>query len=239
MRRDCLARAQRSQSRLARSLPRALHFTGGDRSLDAGSYGALVTFPSGAPQAFWAAWNAGEFGSIPPLLLSCSWTPPPPNVGSGKPEIPCARMHCENWSICCRRAAESCRGLPPFGSFERHACIADWNAGPLTLTPLTLVPFGDACTSIPPLPFAPGSGKLGTPCVRMHEANCSALAWLAGSAAPVPVPPLEFDADEPQAASGSAAAVRAASTRRELSKGMPQWYETAGYQGETPAVTCV
>jgi hypothetical protein len=73
----------------------------------------------------------------------------------------------------------------------------------------------------------------------MHEANWSALAWLAGSAAPVRVPPLEFDDDEPQAASGSAAAVTAASTRRDLSNGMPEWYETGGYPGETTAVTCV
>ena len=70
-------------------------------------YGPLLTFPSGAPQALCAAWNAGDRGSMPLVLLSCNWTPPPPKLGSGKPEIPCARMHLENPSIWLRRLADS------------------------------------------------------------------------------------------------------------------------------------
>lgn len=47
-------------------------------------------------QAFWAAWNAGDAGLIPELLLMLMRTPPPDEVGSGKCDTPWARMHDEN-----------------------------------------------------------------------------------------------------------------------------------------------
>ena len=65
-------------------------------------------------------------------------------------------------------------GWPPFGRCDLQACIADWNAGPLTLTPLTNVVPGVLWTTIPPLPLAFGSGKFCTPWERMQEANASA-----------------------------------------------------------------
>lgn len=81
--------------------------------------------------------NAGEFGSIPLLALMSSWTPLPLNVGSGKFDNPCERMHCENWSAAVRLLAVSGAPWPPFGSNDWHAFIADRNAGPLTATPFT------------------------------------------------------------------------------------------------------
>lgn len=86
------------------------------------------------------------------------------NVGSGKFVIPCARMHCENLSACWRRAADSGGALPPLGSFERHVCIADRNASELTVTPLTEVDPGVCWICSPWV----RSGKLDTPCARMH-----------------------------------------------------------------------
>src|ERR1035441_106661 len=55
-------------------------------------------------------------------------------------------------------------GLPPPGCNLAHACFADWNAGDDGLTP--------AIGWNPP-PLAPGSGKFGTSCERMHSANLS------------------------------------------------------------------
>ena len=132
--------------------------------------------------AFCAAWNAGEAGSSPvegPTLMPAP--PFAPNVGSGKLVSPCVRMHCENFSIACFRAADSGGGCPPFGKSDRQLCIADWNAGELTATPLTLrcgpEPERWLCwISNPPRPLPPGSGKLDTPCVRMHCANLSPAA---------------------------------------------------------------
>jgi hypothetical protein len=43
--------------------------------------------------AFCADWNAGDWGLIPELELI--WIPPPA-LGSGKFETPCARMQSEN-----------------------------------------------------------------------------------------------------------------------------------------------
>jgi hypothetical protein len=48
-------------------------------------------------------------------------------------------MHRENWSIAVFLAADSGGGWPPFGSLDRQLCIADSNAGALTLTPLTVI----------------------------------------------------------------------------------------------------
>jgi hypothetical protein len=45
-------------------------------------------------QAFWADWNAGDWGLIPELELI--WIPPPA-PGSGKLGTPCKRMQSANW----------------------------------------------------------------------------------------------------------------------------------------------
>ncbi len=78
-------------------------------------------------------------------------------------------MHRENFSIAARWLAENAGGRPPFGSFDRQAVIALWNAGELTVTPLTVsdAPDPTRCwIAMPRLPFEPGSGKLGTPLAR-------------------------------------------------------------------------
>ncbi len=49
-------------------------------------------------QAFWAAWNLGEFGSRSLPGFTLIWSPKPPPAwlcGSGKSVIPWARMHWE------------------------------------------------------------------------------------------------------------------------------------------------
>src|SRR5690349_11709246 len=106
--------------------------------------------------------------------------------------------------------------------------MADWKAGPLTSTPLTDVLLGVFWTwslSSPPV----GSGKFETPCDRMHFANASALAALAGSfRAEVDPPALGWE--EPQAASP-----RAAVRRRR--RRMPKWYETGRNTAGTSVVT--
>jgi hypothetical protein len=48
------------------------------------------------PHAAWAAWNDGDAGLIPELLLMLMWEPPLEVVGSGKFTTPCERIHDEN-----------------------------------------------------------------------------------------------------------------------------------------------
>lgn len=156
--------------------------------------------------------------------------PPEPNVGSGKFVSPCSRMHRENWSIAAFRAADRGGGCPPFGSCERQLLIADWNAGPLTLTPLTLSegPEPARCEAwiwIPPLPLPAGSGKLGTPCDRMQFANLTIRSGLAALVA--------GSWDEPHAASPAAAVM----ARRGVILRMRVVYETGDNTAGTTAVT--
>lgn len=99
---------------------------------------------------------------------------------------PCARMHCAWWS----RLSLVLSGIPPCGpppgrSLLRHVCAADWNAGDCVSASGILMP-----------PPALGSGKLATPCERMHSANASCGLTEA---------PVRLDLpDDPQAASASA-----------------------------------
>jgi len=77
-----------------------------------------VAPPKIEPQSFWAAWNAGEFGSIPEPPSS---TPTPPfgperNFGSGKFGTPCERMHraiASAWDLIL--AVCDADGVPPLG----------------------------------------------------------------------------------------------------------------------------
>jgi hypothetical protein len=112
-------------------------------------------------------------------------------------------MHCANRSIALRWLADKGGGWPPFGSLERHDFMADWNAGPLTATPLTDVP--DGVTWIW-TPWPDGSGKLGTPLARMHRAKPTIAPDLNGDATLAPEGDAALDPglEEPQAARGSA-----------------------------------
>jgi hypothetical protein len=139
-------------------------------------------------------------------------------------------MHRANWSIADFRAADSGGGWPPLGSSDRQLCIADLNAGALTLTPFTVIDEpeptrADDWISIPPLPLLPGSGKLGTPCARMHFAKATILSVFAAL--------VDASEDEPHAASPAAAMI----ARRGLVRLMPVVYENAGNTAGTVAVT--
>ena len=182
------------------------------------------------PHAAWADLNAGELGSMPLPGVRRSSAPLPENVGSGKLDTPCERMHCENWSARFRWPADGGPDLPPFGSFEWHACSPDLNAGELTATPLTDVPPFVCCTLSPPLM----SGKFGTPCARMHSENAMKLACFPATACEAAFVAL-FEFDEPPHA---ASAMLVPATRViKLMARMLEWYETTGYSSETGAVT--
>jgi hypothetical protein len=73
-------------------------------------------------------------------------------------------MHFANVSAAAFSAAVGACGEPLVPRSLLHAVFADWNAGDDGLTP--------AIGWNPP-PLAPGSGKFGTSCERMHSANLS------------------------------------------------------------------
>src|SRR6516225_7048883 len=104
---------------------------------------------------------------------------PDPNFGSGKLVTPCERMQRDMASACAfALAVWAADGCPPFGKYERQACMADRKAGPFTSTPFTFVLFGDSWIWMwmrPPF----GSGKLLFPWERMHREKASACAALA------------------------------------------------------------
>jgi hypothetical protein len=66
--------------------------------------------------------------------------------------------------------SDICGGLPLPGISLRHACCADWNAGENGL-----IPESGPIWMVPPF----GSGKLDTPCERMHSESASAGPALA------------------------------------------------------------
>jgi hypothetical protein len=135
---------------------------------------------------------------------------PPVTCGSGKLGTPCERMHWAILSAFARIAVMPPGGpLPPCGSFELQACDADWNAGALTGTPLTVIVWPEparceAWICTPPPLLAVGSGKLGTPCERIQLANAIPLDC-ADADAPEPLV-LELDLELPQPAISTAAA---------------------------------
>src|ERR1700685_1921784 len=135
-------------------------------------------------QACTAALNAGEL-SFSPWCSMC--TPPPENVGSGKLGIPCERMHAAAFRYCdCSCGViwwlEPSPGPPP-GISLLQACCADLKWGLPVIAGVTLI------ATLTPLPWVEifGSGKLATPCERMHAAY--ATAWLPGEDSPPPVEP--------------------------------------------------
>ncbi len=127
-------------------------------------------------QAAAACLNAGELVSIDfgiarkyPPLPTIALLPAELDggevLGSGKPEIPCLRMHADTPSI---RVCACPDGAPvlggPFGSSCWHERAADWNAGDSMV-------LCEPTRTVWPLTF--GSAKFGTPCERMHLANAT------------------------------------------------------------------
>jgi hypothetical protein len=91
-------------------------------------------------------------------------------VGSGKPEMPCARMHSETLSSCALACAAAAGELAPApGRMCWQAFWADWNAGALPVAPLIWI-------RVPP-PEVLGSGKFDTPCARMQFEYASAWEY--------------------------------------------------------------
>src|SRR5215468_10102729 len=113
-------------------------------------------------QALSAAWYCGLFGSRSPPDEGLSAIPPWA-LGSGKSEIPCARMH-RAYLRACALAAACCAGLLALcgGSSGLQALLAALNCGELRFRSVPGTPF----RSIPPWAF--GSGKSVIPCARMH-----------------------------------------------------------------------
>jgi hypothetical protein len=122
-----------------------------------------------------ACLNAGELVSIdfgiarkyPPLptIALLPWFDGGEVVGSGKPEIPCLRIHADTSSIRARACGDEASGPgAPFGSRRWHERNADWNAGDSMV-------LGEPIRTALPLTF--GSGKLDTPCERMHLENAT------------------------------------------------------------------
>src|SRR6516225_9793814 len=81
-------------------------------------------------------------------------------MGSGKSGTPCLRMHAEIATRCCFCCSDACAGGPPPGNTFLQVACAALTAGDEGLTPVPAM-------SMPPC--AVGSGKPGTPRLRMHS----------------------------------------------------------------------
>jgi hypothetical protein len=136
-------------------------------------------------------------------------------LGSGKLGTPWRRMHRANFSpraICC--ACWEALTAVRVGKYFWHFARAAWNAGALTVTPLTDTVDPRLPIRIP-LPFR--SGKFGTPSARMHVENAS--VELVGFEPPPgdrlePVGELEPQAVTVVAATSAAVAVSSWAERR-------------------------
>jgi hypothetical protein len=160
--------------------------------------------------------NVGDCGLIVEGTVN-----PPPGSGSGKFVTPCARMH----SACLSWDASDGLGFTWASSActVRQARWADWNAGDRLST-------GPALDVVP---FDVGSGKLGTPCERMHAANLRPTEARVAPAVVVDLP------DDPHPATVSAVHAMMSPITR------PRWiavgrsilkagYVAPGYTGVTP-----
>jgi hypothetical protein len=116
-----------------------------------------------------------EAGSTNDTPFSITTVPGPgglrgaPVVGSGKSLTPCARMHsaaARNSRFVAAVLAFDAAGFPPGSSLE-HAFSAAWNDGDPTMIPVS---------ASEKLPKLSGSGKLVTPCERMHAEYLTAVA---------------------------------------------------------------
>jgi hypothetical protein len=103
-------------------------------------------------------------------------------LGSGKPEIPCLRIHADTPSIRARACGDGGSEFGgPFGSRRWHERKADWNAGDSKV-------LGEPIRTVWPLTF--GSAKLGTPCERMHLENATPDAMAPAADAEALAPPV-------------------------------------------------
>src|SRR5215469_8275747 len=128
-------------------------------------------------------------------------------VGSGKLGTPCFRMHCAVATSCSFCCSEACVGGPPPGNSFLQMARAASTAGEAGLTPVPAM-------LIPPLPV--GSGKLGTPWLRMHLEKGRNVVVLAEA--------VEMWPDEPQPAIATmhTPAVRRMSARIGSQHGLPR-----------------
>jgi hypothetical protein len=136
----------------------------------------------------WAFWNVADPG------LTCEVPENPPFLfGSGKLGTPCERMHCANLMSLARVAGETELDVPPPRRLW-HACLAARYVGEFWSMPSLAVILN------PTDPFSTvGSGKLDTPCERMHSEYSSA------SVAPDTVADGDADEDEDEDEDGTAA----------------------------------
>jgi hypothetical protein len=144
-------------------------------------------------QAAAARLNAGEFVSIdfgiarkypplPTIALLPAGLDGGEVLGSGKPEIPCLRIHADTSSIracACEDGGSELGG--PFGSRRWHERKADWNAGDSMV-------LGEPIRTAWPLTF--GSAKFDTPCERMHLENATPDSTALAADAEVLAPPV-------------------------------------------------
>jgi hypothetical protein len=168
------------------------------------------------PQAFAAAWNAGDCGLTPGRYTR--WLPPEllMTFGSGKFGTLWLRMHFAKFSPR-RRCCVVCAALAEAdGRYLWHPARAARNAGALSETPLTEMVWAFPWISIPLLLK---SGKSGTPLARMHFEKASVEP---GELEPLPVDALEPGLlglpEDPQAATALAQAT--------ATKGSPQRWAT-------------
>jgi hypothetical protein len=101
-------------------------------------------------------------------------------------------MHSANLSACWRWLADIDGAPPSFGKYLWQACWAERNAGDCASLGVSAI-----------LPLESGSGKLDTPCERMHRANWRPGVMLAAAV-------LEGLDDDPHAASERPNAARMA-----------------------------
>src|SRR5262245_41233065 len=126
----------------------------------------------------------------------------PPSLdgfGSGNFRTPCERMQAAYASAC--RSCFVCSAgvvLPPFGSRFLQAFSADLNLGERAS-----IPFSDPTESLKPLPAGCGSGKFGTPFLRMQAENATRAPRFDSFVEPVEPEPVVVACVEPTCATPS------------------------------------
>jgi hypothetical protein len=127
-------------------------------------------------------------------------------LGSGKPEIPCLRIHADTSSIRACVCEDEASGLgAPFGSRRWHERKADWNAGDSMV-------LGEPIRTVWPLTF--GSGKFGNPCERMHLENATPDSTALAADAEALTPPVGLVELPPHPATSTPLRSAAAVSRR-------------------------
>jgi hypothetical protein len=134
-------------------------------------------------------------------------------LGSGKPEIPCSRIHADTSSIrACACEDGGSEFADPFGSRRWQECRADWNAGDSMV-------LCEPIRTVWPVTF--GSEKFGTPCERMHLENATPDSTALAADAAVLAPPVALVELPPHPASSTALRRAAAVSGRARRRGEP------------------